>query len=1281
MPHLTPQEYFLTRSRRKADQRGRNRRIGRLMMSLAVVLSMLGGFFVINQQTASAAVTPPVLIVIADGSGHGVTNTQCQIRDTNGDLVDASPSDRAVCTNDSVVYAWEITIDDQGADNVELSQTLPEGWTWDADTITQCGTIGGVGTITNDGRTFTCVIDRAPGDDVEIRQLPLVAHVGPMVENESVYTPQIEMTQDGVQTTHPGEAVTVYSLPEYELVKRPVPGANNSRLDTFEFDSTGGPVPAVIARYYVSIEGAERANFKGLQPLATPFDFTDVVQGIHPEAALVACIDSASAANEFTTTCTQAADGDDIEITVDHPDGFVSGQAASIPSGLPQSTMYFVTIEIALPLSDVPSAAAGGLDVINQIVDFDPNGIHGDSNMGPGFEQGSQPGADCARLEGDTTADPNNNCALIHLTGAGATGSYSASKDLRMGTNADGSDCTYNPSSDINNCPRLPNESSSTAENGTVVPGTKLWARMVVSQSQMWEGGYPGMRDMQVCDTWDATLQQLDPTREIRVFGIGASPVFNIEYSSQTHANNTARESAPCMGNDANWQPTIAAAGGPEAITRVRVTITDPALITTQQVRVIVPMIAGDIAGPTPDFMRYNFENNAGQTVNSARRDGYIITPQLVSLDKTTAGNITNSDAGATITYQLQPTVEVPGNPTPDPVGPLTITDQLDRCLSMPTLLPTVTDWTMEILSPLNPGDDGLACTGDANEAGATVLFTHIGDVTPGEPIQMISYDATISPITNNGADIQNTAVVDLDGNTQPVASRTDSWNIQVFAPSALVLSKVADYPLVEIQPDKLAWTISWKNSLLTDAGASTWVDVLPYVGDGRGSDFTGTFNLESVTIIGAGDGVWVKYTNEPSDQVDQTGNPAVNTTMWCEESEFGDPDCPTSMSEVTAIQFGDTNLTRNEVGGLNIVAAPQGNIGGEFYVNNVSPGHRVGSVGAIPPTPNSRIDVVASTIGDRVWWDLNADGVQDPDEDGVDDVRVVLLVNGVEVEETRTDANGEYRFTNLHSGTEYQVVIDRATLPGGVDFTYDLDSGLTAPDEDSGLINLGIDTDFLDADFGIVYVGTDVEKTVVSGPTRDADGVDTLVYEITVTNVGPLDTVYEVHDELSFADGIEIVSTNVTGPVGVTLANNWDGSTNTALAAGVPLPGHDTHTYTVTIQARVTQSVSADVLACDETTISGGFANIAWTDSHDVERSAGACVEGVVALPDPDPEPTPTPTPDPGPTPDAAQTQRPERLPFTGSSLTIGLLSLGVLLVGGGVFLTRRGTNVRRVN
>ncbi len=63
-------------------------------------------------------------------------------------------------------------------------------------------------------------------------------------------------------------------------------------------------------------------------------------------------------------------------------------------------------------------------------------------------------------------------------------------------------------------------------------------------------------------------------------------------------------------------------------------------------------------------------------------------------------------------------------------------------------------------------------------------------------------------------------------------------------------------------------------------------------------------------------------------------------------------------------------------------------------------------------------------TLGDRVWNDLNGDGVQDGNEPGLPGATVTLNTG----ESTTTDANGYYSFTNLPVGT-YTVTV---SVPSG---------------------------------------------------------------------------------------------------------------------------------------------------------------------------------------------------------------------------------------------------------
>jgi protocatechuate 3,4-dioxygenase beta subunit len=73
------------------------------------------------------------------------------------------------------------------------------------------------------------------------------------------------------------------------------------------------------------------------------------------------------------------------------------------------------------------------------------------------------------------------------------------------------------------------------------------------------------------------------------------------------------------------------------------------------------------------------------------------------------------------------------------------------------------------------------------------------------------------------------------------------------------------------------------------------------------------------------------------------------------------------------------------------------------------------------------------ASVGDRVWLDTDADGIQDTNEAGVSGVTVSLYNNaGVVIGTTVTDANGYYLFTGLAAGT-YSVGF---TLPVGMNFT-----------------------------------------------------------------------------------------------------------------------------------------------------------------------------------------------------------------------------------------------------
>ena len=75
-----------------------------------------------------------------------------------------------------------------------------------------------------------------------------------------------------------------------------------------------------------------------------------------------------------------------------------------------------------------------------------------------------------------------------------------------------------------------------------------------------------------------------------------------------------------------------------------------------------------------------------------------------------------------------------------------------------------------------------------------------------------------------------------------------------------------------------------------------------------------------------------------------------------------------------------------------------------------------------ICPNDAGYFEVEAASLGDFVFLDQNANGVQDAEDEGVEGAIVSLLVDDEVVATTTTNEDGFYEFTDLTPGEEYQV-------------------------------------------------------------------------------------------------------------------------------------------------------------------------------------------------------------------------------------------------------------------
>ncbi|MEZ6137703.1 MAG: SdrD B-like domain-containing protein [Pirellulaceae bacterium] len=177
-------------------------------------------------------------------------------------------------------------------------------------------------------------------------------------------------------------------------------------------------------------------------------------------------------------------------------------------------------------------------------------------------------------------------------------------------------------------------------------------------------------------------------------------------------------------------------------------------------------------------------------------------------------------------------------------------------------------------------------------------------------------------------------------------------------------------------------------------------------------------------------------------------------------------------------------------------------------------------------PPPETADETVTTpggqaTIGNRVWNDLDFNGLQDELEPGVEGVVVSLFIDdggaGTFVASDTTDADGLYSFPELEIDVSYFLSFDATTLPSGFAFTDSNAGGDEAIDSDvdiaTGLTSVFtvVNGDNLDWDAGIVAlasVGGTVWNDLNGDTIRDSGEpglADWTVY-IDVNDNGQLD-------------------------------------------------------------------------------------------------------------------------------------------------------------------------------
>ncbi len=210
--------------------------------------------------------------------------------------------------------------------------------------------------------------------------------------------------------------------------------------------------------------------------------------------------------------------------------------------------------------------------------------------------------------------------------------------------------------------------------------------------------------------------------------------------------------------------------------------------------------------------------------------------------------------------------------------------------------------------------------------------------------------------------------------------------------------------------------------------------------------------------------------------------------------------------------------------------------------------------------------------LGNKVWEDLDHDGVQDPNEPGVPNVTVVLTGPNGPVT-TTTDSNGGYLFTDLISGT-YQVTFlppngYTFTLPGGTpgndtDSNADPVTGVTTPVViNAGDANLTIDAGlWRPASLGnTVWLDRDRDGLQDAGETG-MNGVEVtlldkagnVVSTTTTASIGGVDGIYTFTNLISDTYHVSFaLPAGFTATTPNTATNTFDLTDSDGIAQGDP--------------------------------------------------------------------------------------------------------------------------------
>jgi uncharacterized repeat protein (TIGR01451 family)/fimbrial isopeptide formation D2 family protein len=308
-------------------------------------------------------------------------------------------------------------------------------------------------------------------------------------------------------------------------------------------------------------------------------------------------------------------------------------------------------------------------------------------------------------------------------------------------------------------------------------------------------------------------------------------------------------------------------------------------------------------------------------------RDPFRIVGDIGTISKKASD--TTANPGVPVTYTL----------TSQAVAPSSVTDPVPA--------------TYTVVDTLPAGMTYVAGSGSPTPAvsGQTLTFTYT-NATP-DTNQVATYEAETSTSTAlaPGTTLTNTAVVNVPGDSRPVAAREASASVVTPSASNTTFGKSVEASVLSYYGDTSAWDLTINSQDPLSSTFTDTIDVLPYSGDGRGTNITGSYTIGTPAVPA---GSLVYYTtaapasvsNNPSNLSNgyAAGSVTGNTVGWTTTR-------PANASSITAVRVIGPALAPGAVQNIRIpftTSAPTGTCTAPAATDNRPGQSIVNSAGSI---------------------------------------------------------------------------------------------------------------------------------------------------------------------------------------------------------------------------------------------------------------------------------------------------------------------------------------------